>query len=384
MRFEFAAATRILFGSGALGEVGSLAAEMGRRAFVITGQTLERAVPLLEALAKEGVESITFQVSGEPTTDVALDGVRRARKTGCDLVIGIGGGSVLDTGKAVAALLTNRGELLDYLEVIGRGQPLTHAAAPYIAIPTTAGTGSEVTRNAVLASPQHRVKVSMRSPLMLPRLALVDPELTHSMPPAITASTGLDAFTQVLEPYVSHRANPMTDAICREGLRRAAHSLRRAYEDGSDAGAREDMALVSLFGGLALANAGLGAVHGFAGPLGGLFHAPHGVICARLLPYVMEANVHALQTRMPDAPPLARYDEIAQILTGKATARATDGVDWVQNLCEALNVPSLSDFGLTEDDFQTVADKARKASSMKGNPIVLRDEELTEILRQAQ
>ncbi len=208
----------------------------------------------------------------------------------------------------------------------------------------------------------------------------MDPELTYSVPPAVTASTGLDALTQVLEPYVSNQANAMTDGICREGLGRAARSLRRAYEDGHDAEAREDMALASLFGGLALANAKLGAVHGFAGPLGGLFPAPHGTICARLLPHVMAANVRALQARMPDSPALARYDEVAQLLTGESTARAADGVAWIQDLCQALDVAPLSDFGLTEDDFPTVVEKARVASSMKGNPIVLTDEELTEIL----
>jgi alcohol dehydrogenase class IV len=384
MNFEFATATRILFGPGTLHKIAPFAAEMGRRAFVVTDRNVERAAPLLEQLNQYGVESMSFNVSGEPTTHMALDGVQRAREAGCDCVIGIGGGSVLDTGKAIAALMTNPGELLDYLEVIGRGRPLTHAPAPYIAIPTTAGTGSEVTRNAVLASPEHQVKVSLRSPLMLPRLAVVDPELTYSVPPAITASTGLDALTQVLEPYVCNQPNPMIDALCREGLGRAARSLRRAYENGNDAEAREDMALVSLFGGLALANAKLGAVHGFAAPLGGMFSAPHGVTCARLLAYVMEANVRALQTRMPDSPALARYDQVAQILTGKATARAADGVLWTQNLCEALNVPPLSEFGLAEEDFPSVVDKARKASSMQGNPIKLSDEELTEILRKAK
>jgi alcohol dehydrogenase class IV len=384
MNFEFATATRILFGPGTAHKIAPLAAEMGRRAFVVADRNVERAAPLLEQLNQHGVESTPFNVSGEPTTHMALDGVQRARAAGCDCVIGIGGGSVLDTGKAIAALMTNPGELLDYLEVIGHGRALTHAPAPYIAIPTTAGTGSEVTRNAVLASPEHQVKVSLRSPLMLPRLAVVDPELTYSVPPAITASTGLDALTQVLEPYVCNQPNPMIDALCRDGLGRAARSLRRAYENGNDAEAREDMALVSLFGGLALANAKLGAVHGFAAPLGGMFSAPHGVTCARLLPYVMEANVRALRTRMPDSPALARYDEIAQILTGKATARAADGVLWTQNLCQALNVPPLSEFGLAEEDLPGVVEKARKASSMQGNPIKLTDEELTDILRKAR
>jgi alcohol dehydrogenase class IV len=383
MRFEFATATRILFGPGTFQEVAPLATEMGERAFVVTGRSVERAAPLLEGLKKRKVESVLVNVPEEPTTDMALTGVERARETQCDFVIGFGGGSVLDTGKAIAALMTNTGDVFDYLEVIGGGKPLAQAPAPYIAVPTTAGTGSEVTRNAVLASPEHRVKVSLRSPLMLPRLAVVDPELTHSMPPAVTASTGLDALTQVLEPYVSNQANPMTDAICREGLGRAGRSLRRAYEDGGDAAAREDMALTSLFGGLALANAKLGAVHGFAGPLGGLFHAPHGTICARLLPYVVEINVRALQARMPDSPALARYDEVAQLVTGMDAARATDGIAWIQELCQALDVPPLSDFGLTEDDFPMVVEKARNASSMKGNPILLTDEELTEILRKA-
>ena len=383
MRFEFATATRIIFGPGSLREVAPRAAEIGRHAFVVTGRTIDRAAPLLGQLEKRGIEYVTFNVPGEPTTALAFEGVQQARQADCDSVVGIGGGSVLDTGKVIAALLTNGGDVLDYLEVIGDGQQLTEIPAPFIAIPTTAGTGSEVTRNAVLGSPDHRIKLSMRSPLMLPRLAVVDPELTHSMPPAVTASTGLDAITQLMEPYVSNKANPLTDGICREGLRRAARSIRRAYEDGSNPAAREDMSLASLFGGLALANAKLGAVHGFAGPLGGMFSAPHGAICARLLPYVMEANVQALQARAPSSPALARYDEIAQILTGMATARATDGIAWVQDLCAALKVPPLAEFGLKEADIPTVVAKSEKASSMKGNPMTLTDKELAQILRKA-
>ena len=199
MRFEFATATRIVFGPGTIQDVGPRAAEMGRRAFVVTGRSLERAAPLVRQLQGQGVECTTFTVSEEPTTTMASEGVQQARQAGCDLVVGIGRGSVLDTGKVVAALLTNRGHLMDYLEVIGGGQHLTNIPVPYIAIPTTAGTGAEVTRNAVLRSPDHHVKVSIRSASMLPRLAVVDPELTHSMPPAVTASTGLDAITQLME-----------------------------------------------------------------------------------------------------------------------------------------------------------------------------------------
>ena len=383
MRFEFATAARILFGAGTLRQVGPIAAEMGSRALVVTGRTTDRAAPLLEVLAEQGIDAVSFPVAREPTIEVAGRGTQRGREAGCDLVIGFGGGSALDTGKAVAALLTNGGDPLDYLEVIGRGQALSEPSAPFIAIPTTAGTGSEVTRNSVLASPEHRVKVSLRSPLMLPRLALVDPELTHSMPPQVTSGTGLDALTQVMEPYVSQRANPLTDAICRDGMRRAARSLRRAYEKGDDPAAREDMALASLLGGLALANAGLGAVHGFAGPMGGMFSAPHGALCGCLLPHVMAVNVRALQERAAESEALRRYVEIARILTGNRNSTADDGVGWVQDLCDALQVPSLGSYGITSDDFQALVDKASAASSMRGNPIQLTPGEMEEVLSRA-
>ena len=383
MHFEFATATRIIFGAGLLSEAGAIAAGLGRRALVLTGRTPARAAPLLDALAAESIEALTYSVPGEPTTEIARDATIEAREAHCDVIIGFGGGSVLDTGKAVAILLTNGGAPLDYLEVIGRGQPLTRRAAPYIAIPTTAGTGTEVTRNAVLASPEHRVKVSLRSALMLPRVALVDPQLTLTLPPAVTASTGLDAFTQVTEPFISHLANPVTDALCREGIRRAARSLRRAYEHGDDAAAREDMSLTSLFGGLALANAKLGAVHGFAGPMGGMFHAPHGAICGTLLPHVMAVNVDVLQKRDPQNPGLQRYAEIAATLTGDPGASAADGVAWVEQLCHALQVPSLASYGVTAEDFPAVIEKASRSSSMKGNPIRLTPDEMREILTRA-
>jgi alcohol dehydrogenase class IV len=334
-------------------------------------------------LDAQGIEAETFAVPHEPTTDLVREGTELAREAGCDVVIGIGGGSVIDAGKAVAALLTNGGVPLDYLEVIGRGQPIIKPAAPYIAIPTTAGTGAEVTKNAVLASPEHRVKVSLRSPLMLPRVAVIDPELTYSTPPAITATTGLDAFTQVLEPYVSRFANPLTDTLCSEGIMRAAQSLREAYENPADAEAREDMALVSLFGGLALANAKLGAVHGFAGVLGGMFDAPHGAICGRLLPFVMDANVRALRSRDPENIALVRYDDIAVILTGELDVDAMDGVAWVQTLCTDLGIPGLAAYGIKGADFAAIIEKAKRSSSMKGNPIPLTDAELRGILLRA-
>jgi alcohol dehydrogenase class IV len=382
MHFEFAAPNRIIFGPGTASEVGKLAAG-STRALVVTGRDAQRAAPVVNALEDSGQGYVTFAVPHEPTTDLVREGTAKARKEHCDLVIGIGGGSVIDAGKAIAALLTNGGVPLDYLEVIGRGQPITQRSAPYIAIPTTAGTGTEVTANAVLASPQHRVKVSLRGPLILPHVAIVDPELTHSVPPQITATTGLDAFTQVLEPYVTPLSNPITDTFCREGLWRASEALPRAFKDGNDASAREDMALVSLLGGLALANARLGAVHGFAGVLGGMYHAPHGAICGRLLPFVMEANVAALVSRAPESPALARYDEIAAILTGDFDTAAPDGVDWVVDLCEALGVPGLATYGVSEEHFPEIVEKTQRSSSMKGNPIKLTDAELITILERA-
>lgn len=380
MRFEFATATRIIFGAGALNDIGKLAAEMGSRALVASNSP-QRAAPLIEKLSAAGVTSVLFVVDKEPEIATARDGADIARANQCDLVIGFGGGSAIDTGKAVAALATNPGDPLEYLEVVGQNKPLTHAPLACIAIPTTAGTGSEVTRNAVLASPEHHVKVSMRSPLMLPRLALVDPELSYSLPPESTASTGMDALTQVIEPFVSYGSNPMTDALCREGIRRA-RSLQRAYMVG-DPSSREDMALAALFGGLALANARLGAVHGIAGPLGGMYPIPHGAACARLLPFVMEANIRALQAREPEGQALQRYLEVASLLTGHNDIDVMDGAGWVSRLATAINIPPLAEFGVRREDFPSIIEKSQRASSMKGNPIPLTDAELEWVLSSA-
>ena len=382
MKFEFATASRIIFGQGTVEEVAPMASKMGNCALLVTGRNVERAGPLSGSLKNTGMKIVTFSVSDEPTIELTIEGVELARQNASDIVIGIGGGSVIDTAKAIAALLTNSGDITDYLEVIGRGKPLSRPSAPCIAIPTTAGTGAEVTKNAVLTSQEHKVKVSLRSPTMLPDLAIVDPELTYSMPPSLTASTGLDALTQVLEPFVSVKSNPLTDTICIEGLKRAARSLHRAFKDGSDTRAREDMAIVSLFGGLTLANSKLGAVHGIAGPMGGMFPVPHGVICARLLPFVVEVNVRALQ-RHNSQQYLLRYDQVAQVLTGKSNAKAEEGIARIHDLCDALDIPGLSDFGITEDHFPDLIASSKKASSMKGNPVNLTDEELTEILQKA-
>ena len=381
MRFELATATRIVFGPGVLAELGEIVAGLGSRALLVTGRTPERAEPARERLGAAGVVSVAFSVTGEPTVGDVRRGADVARSEGADVVVACGGGSAIDAGKVIAALLGNGGDPLAYLEVVGRGQPPTKPSLPFVAIPTTAGTGSEVTRNAVLASPEHRVKASMRSPLMLPRAALVDPDLLLSLPPHVVAASGLDAFAQLVEPFLSNRANPLVDALCREGLVRSARSLRRAFEGDSSEAVRVDLALASLFGGLALANAGLGAVHGFAAPAGGLFDAPHGAACAALLPAVLRVNLEALSRRRPESLALARYREIAAIVTGRPDADAEDAVLWTESLVRALAIPGLSRWGATEADIGPLVAKARAASSMKGNPIELEEGELAEIAR---
>jgi alcohol dehydrogenase class IV len=379
--FEFATANRIIFGAGKLTELGKLIEGNVKRVFFVRGGSSDAIPRVRGILTSSGIPFREFSVHGEPTVEVVREGIKVAQE--CDIVIGLGGGSVIDTGKAIAALVTNPGDLYDYLEVIGKGQTLVNAPLTYIAIPTTAGTGAEVTRNAVIESTEQNVKVSLRSLLMLPRVALVDPELTYSLPPEVTASSGLDALTQLIEPFVSVRANPMTDAICREGIAYAARSLRRAYENGADKEARKGMSLASLFGGLALANAGLGAVHGFAGPLGGMLHAPHGVLCARFLPLVMETNIQAMEARQPEHLALDRYTEIARILTGEKDATAREGVNWTSELVNALKIPRLSTYEMRPEDFPGAVQKTQKASSFKGNPIVLDEQELTGILEKA-
>jgi alcohol dehydrogenase class IV len=380
MKFEFATAARIIFGAGSLADIGTIASDFSNRAFIITGSNKARAERLIELLKNNGIGFEHFSVSYEPTTTIVKEAVEHARASGSGLVISIGGGSVIDTGKAVAAMMSNPGQLEDYLEVVGAGKPLTEASMPHIAIPTTAGTGAEVTRNSVLKVEEKNVKVSIRSPFMLPSVALVDPELTYSMPPAVTASTGLDALTQLMEVYVSKMGNPLTDGICVEGLQRASRSLKRAFENGSDVNAREDISLASLFGGLALANAKLGAVHGFAGVLGGMIDAPHGVICASLLASVLEVNVTKLQEQ---AAAIERFEKLAQILTGQNEATAADGVQWVHELCSALNVERLGKYGLLEENLSTAAAKSKNSSSMKGNPVELSETELLEILKKS-
>jgi alcohol dehydrogenase class IV len=382
MHFEFSTTGRIIFGNGTIKQLSDYANLFGRNALIVCGKNTSRIDSIIGTLNSAGIQTSVFSVSTEPTIPLVLQGIHEARSKGCDLIIGIGGGSVIDAGKAISAMMTNRGELSEYLEVIGEGRSIANVPAPYIAIPTTAGTGAEVTCNAVLASPEHKVKVSMRSSLMYPRIAIVDPDLTYSLPPTITASTGLDALTQLIEAFVSIKANPLTDGICIEGLKRASRSLHIAYRSGAKS-AREEMCIASLLSGLALANAKLGAVHGLAAPLGGMLSAPHGMICARLLPFVIETNVYTLIKDDPSSDFLKRFDTIAQILTDNVHSSAIDAVKWTDNICIEMKIAPLKEFGLKESHIPEIVQQAKRSSSTKGNPVELTDEQLAQILRRA-
>jgi alcohol dehydrogenase class IV len=378
--FEFATAGQIIAGPGRVADLPGVLAGLGSRVLVCTGADPARHAGLLAQL---GLPASVFPVAGEPTVDLARAAVTAAREHRADVVAAVGGGSVIDTAKAVAMLLRNGGDPLDYLEVIGSGRKITEPATPCVAVPTTAGTGAEVTANAVLASPAHQVKASLRSPLMIPRVALVDPQLTVSCPPPVTAASGLDALTQCLEPFVSVRATPLTDGLAREGLRRAAAGLRTAYADGTDLAARADMAMCSLLGGMALANARLGAVHGLAGVVGGTADVPHGIACAALLAPVIEANVRALRAADPGGPALGRYAEAAQLLTGQPAAAIEDGLAWIRETVTQLAVPGLGRYGLQREDADGIAAHAARSSSTQGNPVTLTHEDLRAILLQS-
>jgi alcohol dehydrogenase class IV len=377
--FDLALPRRVLFGPGRAGELAGLLPTLGRRVMLCTGRDPSRHAHLLDGIDPVAVVNVTH----EPTVDDVRVATAQARSADADAVVAIGGGSVLDLGKVVAALLGNDTDPIDHLEVVGHGLPMERPARPYVAVPTTAGTGSEATANAPLRSTENRVKASIRSPHMLAAVALVDPLLTLSCPPAVTASSGLDALTQCLEPFVSPRANPATDAFAAEGLRRGSRALRRAYEDGDDRDAREEMAMCSLFGGIALANAKLGAVHGLAGVIGGMVDAAHGAICAVLLAPTVEANLRALRDRAPESPALHRYGHAARLLIGRDDAGADDAVDWLHDTVATLHIPALGALGLELSQHGEVAEKAARSSSMQGNPVALTHDDLLAVLAAA-
>lgn len=381
MTFCFQTAGQITFGPGTLSQIGEKAVRLGHHAALVRGASRKRGGHVADLLRAEGISVTELPVTGEPTVDAVMAATSFLRSEAVDFVVAAGGGSVLDMGKAVAGLIPNPEDPICYLEVVGEGRPLVNPPLPVVAIPTTAGTGAEVTANAVIGVPEHRVKVSLRHPGLLPEVVIVDPELMQSMPKDVTLSTGMDAFTQLLESFVSRGANPITDGFCREGILRVARSLGRAVRNGNDMAARSDMALASLLSGMALANAKLGAVHGIAGPMGGMFPVAHGRLCAALLVPVLEGNLAALYKRQSDIRTVKRFQEIAVWLTGNDKATAEDGIAWIRALCRDLGVKPLGAFGIGEKDIPDIVEKAMAASSMKGNPVVLTAQEVAEILK---
>ncbi len=376
--FDLALPARISFGPGRAGDLPGIVGGLGRRVLVVTGGSPDRVERLIAGLRSDADAVCVLSVTGEPTVHDARRAVAAGRYIAAEVVLAVGGGSPIDLAKAAAMLLANGGDPMDYIEVVGRGRTITLPALPVVAVPTTAGTGAEVTANAVLTVPEHRVKASLRHAGMIPRHAVVDPELTLACPPHVTAASGMDALTQCLEPYVSNQANPATDGWARSGLQAAGRSLLRAHEDGADLAARTDMALCSLMGGLALANAKLGAVHGFAGVLGGVTGAAHGALCAALLGPVCRANLARADARLR-----ARLDDVAGWLTGARGATAEDGITWIESTVAALRIPALSTLGLAPEQVPEIAAKAARASSMRGNPVDLAPEDLEEVLRAA-
>lgn len=387
--FELYGVGRIVFGRGTFSRAGELAAAHGRSALVIyngSGQ-VDRLVDLLRTT---GVASIVRRQRGEPVVSDVDAATDEARRAGCDLVIGLGGGSAIDAAKAVAGLLANGSSAVDYMEVVGKGRKITRPATPWIAIPTTAGTGAEATRNAVIGLPEKQFKASIRSELLLPRIALIDPELGVDVPPDVTARSGMDALCQLIESYTSTGANPITDALAVHGIGLAARSLRRAFDNGHDLDARQDMALAALLSGVTLTSAGLGAVHGFAAPLGANFPVPHGTVCAALLPHVIRENVLAFRAR-PSEPACARgldrYARVGRLLAGDERLVEHDAIEsavrLTAELAAALTIPPLRQFGLDESDVPAMVALARKASSMRFNPVVLSDEALAAALAEA-
>jgi len=348
------------------------------------GGLADRLATLLSAA---NADSHYFRQRGEPSVEDVGQALEIARRESCDVVIGLGGGSAIDAAKAVAGLLTNGGSPLDYMEVIGKGRKLTQPSAPWIAVPTTAGTGAEVTRNAVIGCPEKQFKASLRSGHLLARIAMVDPELGVNVRPEITARSGMDALCQLIESYTSNKAQPITDALALQGVSLAAPALARAFSDGADLEAREDMAMAALLSGITLTNVGLGAVHGFAAPAGANYPIPHGSLCAVLLPHVVSANVAALRAESAEHPGLAKYEAIGRALTDDDGLRDESaieaGVTFLADLVDRLNIPGLREFEFQPERFGELVGLAQKASSMRYNPIVLSEDVLMDILHKA-
>jgi alcohol dehydrogenase class IV len=375
LSFAFRTAGEIAFGPGESRRTPDVAARLGRRVFLVTGaRSIENS-----GFPARFPGAVRWTVAGEPDVALVDEGARRCREAGCDVVVGAGGGSALDAAKAVAALAVHEGSVVEYLEEVGGGRALDRPPLPFVAVPTTAGSGSEATRNAVIRVPGRGVKRSLRHDRLLPRVAIVDPELSGGAPLAVAAAAGLDALTHLVESYLSTGAQPTTDALAVPGARLAYGALRALAAGKADASSRESMALASLWGGIALANAGLGAVHGLVAPLGGRCAIAHGNACACLLEATFRANLEALRSRAPSSPALPRLAELASALGESSPESLADALG---RLRRDLGIPSLSDFGFRAEDVPAVV-KDSRGSSMKFNPVALTDDELAQVLEAA-
>lgn len=376
MNFEFYTAGKIIFKTGAVNEIGNAVNGLGNKFLIVSGGPFLRENGTIENICSQiediGCSWVVFEgVFQEPDPETITAAVELARAEGCDAVISVGGGSAIDTGKATAGLITNEGDIVDYLEGVGRGLTVINQPAPFIAVPTTSGTGSEVTKNAVITSIERRFKKSFRSEKLIANVAIVDPSLVISLPKNQTAASGMDALTQLIESYVSSKAQPIPSALALYGMELAARSLKRCYDAGSDVKAREDMAMASLLSGICLANSGLGAAHGIGAALGCYYGIPHGIACAILLPHVISLNMSVK---------LREFAQIGCILTGvdegddKKNAMA--GLKWVENLSKHMDIPNdLKSYEIPKSDIEGLV-SASKGNSMRGNPVQLNDEEL--------
>lgn len=391
IEFEFLSIPQIYFGRKQINKISSVVKEYGQNALIVASESVwknnEIQVSIETELTIKDISKTVFFSKGEPTVTRVDQGAERAREEKVDVLIAIGGGSTLDLGKAIAGLVTNTGSAKDYMEIIGKGAKIIEQPLPLIAIPTTAGTGTEVTKNAVIVSREDKLKASIRSPLLIPKVAIIDPELMVSLPKEITASCGLDALTQLIEAYTSNKSQPITDSLAILGIQKATESLIRVFDEGDDLDAREDMAFASLLSGICLANAGLGAVHGFAGPIGGMFEIPHGIVCGALLAPTIEQNILKLLSQVPFSNKLAKYVRLGELVSEHPfeTMReaVTNIIGYTRNITKILEIPKLSEFGIKQSDFELIISQAKKSSSMRYNPVELSDEQLTKILFQA-
>jgi len=384
--FTFARCPRTYFGKGAFGRLGEIAAVFGGTALIVTGaRSLDssgRMDDLTAMLESVSVDCFYVSVDGEPSPEFIDAAVSEFHNRGVDVVLGIGGGSAIDAGKAISAMLPIGGSVLDFLEGVGTGAPHSGLKAPFVAVPTTAGTGSEATKNAVLSKVgEGGFKVSLRHDNLVPDVAVVDPELTLSCPRSVTASCGMDAFTQLLESYVSTEATPMTEALAASGIKYAAASMVPACALGSDSiDVRAGMAYAAYISGVTLANAGLGLVHGFAAAVGGLFDIPHGVICGTLLGPVTRANIRALALTGDDgSDALGKYAAIGELITGEEAA--TDELcaaltRRIDQWTVALELPLLGAYGVRESDVARILE----GTGLKNNPVKLDKAEMANVL----